>query len=58
MDILTLPDYSGFRKRQMLQRLSAGPFRFSWAGPDGYTSDEQNPEYARKIFPPFSPEKT
>ena len=37
---------------------SAGPFRFSWAGPDGYTSDEQNPEYARKIFPPFSPEKT
>ncbi|MCB2090317.1 MAG: hypothetical protein KDF58_02645 [Alphaproteobacteria bacterium] len=37
---------------------SAGPFIFSWAGPEGYTSGEQNPEYARKIFPPFSPEKT
>ncbi|MCB9275922.1 MAG: SprB repeat-containing protein [Lewinellaceae bacterium] len=22
---------------------SAGPFSFSWAGPEGYTSDEQNP---------------
>ena len=36
---------------------SAGPFIFSWAGPEGYSSDEQNPEYARKISPHFPRKK-